>query len=354
MKRVCVLVLLAILLAGIAVAEPLVVNLETDTVEALESARDAIEARLAEMQAGESVSGMYRELMQNEQMYIGQELTVSGWILNIVEHLLYTEIELATAPDGAEVFYLTHRITAGRLGFAEGDFVKCIGNFAGMAEPKTGEGKPLPHLEAFSISHAEAIMSFGGGTEKAKTEQRADAPPTTEDFTVSGSTWYDYTHNVALVIRNNTVDTVNLSVRVVFYDADDKMIGVANDYANTVEPGQEIALVMANDEEFASYEYEISATQDEWFAGAVSLLETEVTQLPSKVIVAVKNISGETAYGVTGVILYLHEGHVVDYSYGFFGDADGEIKPGRRELWEFEADAKYDDVRVYMQGWKEL
>jgi len=164
--------------------------------------------------------------------------------------------------------------------------------------------------------------------------------------------WFtDYYNNAALVVKNNSDFTLSASINMVFYDAEGNMIGAADDYKYAFEAGDETAFVFGTEEKFASFDYEISVVEEQYYDGLVSDISHEVSLTPEKAVIAVTNNGSKAADYVGYVILFFNGTEVVDSNWGYCGDAEGKLKPGKTEYSENNCYVTFDAVEVYFTAY---
>ena len=169
---------------------------------------------------------------------------------------------------------------------------------------------------------------------------------------VNEYTWStDYYNYIAIVIKNNSKFTIEPSIQLKLLDASGKTVGVKNDSENAFGSGSEMVFIFSNEEEFADYEYSISATEEKYYKDVVSFLEVETTTTDSKAIIEVTNNGKIAAQFVEFSILYFRGDEVVANGWGYCTDNDSEIKAGQTQ---FDEDTTYgvifDSVKVYLSG----
>ena len=172
-----------------------------------------------------------------------------------------------------------------------------------------------------------------------------------ENFVTTPYTWNNkYDNCLALVIKNNSSMDCALNVDVTFKDANGGLLGVKDDTVYAFGAGGEICLVFDNEEPFASYEYEYSVEELEYYKAIDANLSCEATPAKDKVIVSVSN-NGEIASNwVTATALFMKGEQVVGSSYTYVGDSQSEIKPGGKETAEIHYFDEYDSVKVFLSG----
>ena len=77
----------------------------------------------------------------------------------------------------------------------------------------------------------------------------------------------------------------------------------------------------------------------------------DLTTTDNKAILEITNNGKTAAQFIEYRVLYFSDGKVVDYSWGFCGDSDYEIKAGNTVFSEESVyGTDFDDVKVYLAG----
>jgi len=159
--------------------------------------------------------------------------------------------------------------------------------------------------------------------------------------------WYDYTF---LVVKNNSEFNLDISVSVKFYNDAGELIGAESRDQEAFENGTETVLVFSPDEEYATLEYEISASEEDWYECVVSNLAYESTPAKDKEIVSVTNNGDEPADFVECYALFFRGEKVVGFDSDYFTDDDSELKPGKTITAELDCYEDYDSVLFFFTG----
>lgn len=166
-------------------------------------------------------------------------------------------------------------------------------------------------------------------------------------------TWEtDYGNYVALVIKNVSDKTICPRVQISFKNADGTIVGADNGSENAFGAGNEMVFIFRNDENFDSYEYIVSSSEENYYDECVSKLEAKVSTTDKKSILQVTNKGTKPAKFVEYIILFKKGDNVVSYDRGYCVDDDSEIKPGMTEMREASVGYKqsFDSVEVYFTG----
>lgn len=213
--------------------------------------------------------------------------------------------------------------------------------------------------EIIEIDETESkISDYDDSTEASNTESaeapapnKFDADNITKDLEVIeyqwSNDWYCY---VALVVKNHSEFDLAPSIKMVFYDEDNNMIGVSNQDDKAFESGYEMAFVFINEDEFTSYKYEISVQEETRYDCVLSDLSVETNITDEKAILSVTNNGDRAAQFVEYNILYFNGNEVVGSGRGYCVDDDNELKPGKTEYAEDNCYETFDSIKVYFSG----
>lgn len=160
----------------------------------------------------------------------------------------------------------------------------------------------------------------------------------------------NYWNYAFLVIKNNSEYDLDISAAVKFYNSVGELIGAEDGSESPIGVGQEVILYFMPDERIASMEYELSASEEDWYESAVNDLTYESVPAKNKEIMSVTNNGTETAEFVQGYALFFKGGQVVEYSSAYFVDDDSELKPGKTVTKELSCYEDYDSVKFFVTG----
>lgn len=218
----------------------------------------------------------------------------------------------------------------------------------------------LTGCNQMSIPESGNMGATGGGTVSVTVDSNGNNKPifnseeilaNLETVTYTGKSRYG-THYLALVVKNNSPIDCSLSVDVSMKDQDGNLIGAKDDEIGVFGAGEEACFLFDNDEGFASFEYEYTADELDYYEPVCKDLICEAVTAKEKVIVTVTNNGAKTAEWVTADVLFMKGEQIVGTNYSYIGDSDSEIKPGQKETEEIgDWGAKgYDSVKIYLQG----
>lgn len=136
-----------------------------------------------------------------------------------------------------------------------------------------------------------------------------------------------------------------------YYDENGSLVGVSNIEERAFEHGSQIMTSVSNDLPFTAYEYSITVKEETYYSCVNNSLDLDVTALPAKVIPGVTNTGEITARHVDYHILFLKDGDAVSGKFGYIGDSDSEIKPGKTQYKEEKFSEEFDDALVFISGY---
>lgn len=163
----------------------------------------------------------------------------------------------------------------------------------------------------------------------------------------------DYSNTLVMVLKNNSEYKCKLSLSVDFYDENDNIVDTKDSYVEVSCPGTENAMYFYTDDKFATYKYEIKASEYEsdYYYGVNDQLSCEVSTATDKAIISATNNGEKTAEYVEYTALFFKNDKLVYVGWGFIGDDDSEIKPGRTEKISTSCYEDFDSVKVYLDGY---
>lgn len=160
-----------------------------------------------------------------------------------------------------------------------------------------------------------------------------------------------YYYYAIYVLENNSEFTLDLSMQLVFKDAEGKNIGAQSDSDAAFAPGTSIALVFSNETAFDSCEYIISVKEETYYAAVTPFIEVEANIAGKKAVLSATNTGSIVAEFVQFTVLFFNGDTLVDYDWGYIVDDDSEIKPGNTEFKEATSyKESFDSIQVYLSG----
>ena len=296
----------------------------------------------------------YNQMERTPDKYIGQNVTFSGIVLQVLE--FDDENQGILLLDGVDQDCLYFGYDPGILDFRllEYDYVTLYGYSAGLFSYEAISGKQitLPCMwvdwiefskedeaeTTFSVDSFSGIDSFD--------ENEVIGQLEIEEKHIGNGWNYDL-----LVVKNMSDFNLKLKVDVTYYDENDRIIGVSSDSENAVESGYPALFTFSPDEQYYRAEYTFHAEKEELYDVVLSDLSYEESVTDSKVILSVTNNGSEPADFVEGIVLFYNEsGEITDFDWTYFTDDDSELKPGDTITKEFKCFDGFSSYEVYFSG----
>lgn len=218
-------------------------------------------------------------------------------------------------------------------------------------------GKTELREESCSEDFTKVAVYFEGRTDNSIVN---DGTVDAEDITVStlegceiikeyswNSSWYN---NYALEIKNTSGETNGYRGRIIFYDAENNIVGVSNPEITVLDDGYETLMSASQDNAFDHIAYSVQP-QKTSYEDVHSFVEVTANATGKKAILVGKNNGTQAAKFVEYHCLFLDkDGSVVGSDWGYLVDDDSELKPGKTEMREADCYADYDSAIVFFEG----
>lgn len=157
-----------------------------------------------------------------------------------------------------------------------------------------------------------------------------------------------------LAITNQSDLTVEVGVNAVAKDAEGNIIGAADSDERAIGSGETVCLCNyfngvtgAN-----SFEYTLNVQEEQYYETVVEELSLVETKTDKKVIVTCTNNGNEAVKKVEVYALFFCNGELMGYDSTSIKDSDREIKAGATLSGELSFSKPYDDVKVFVHGYK--
>lgn len=160
-----------------------------------------------------------------------------------------------------------------------------------------------------------------------------------------------YTHHV-YVIKNNSSKTVNVSANVIAKDASGEVLGASTDSADTIASGAETVIysMFQNVSGAVSFTYTMNVEEEsEFYKPVTQDLSVEHSIANGKAVLMCTNNGQEDAGNLDAQGLFFKDGKFVYYNRVFFTE---DIKPGAMVAEELWSEVEFDDVKIFMSGWR--
>ena len=166
---------------------------------------------------------------------------------------------------------------------------------------------------------------------------------------------YTYTtkndNDLLLVLENKSNSDCELEVAVDFYDSKGKLIGTESDTIDAFAKGTKTISLVSSDEKFASYEYELTASEMDFVKCTTQNLKVDVTPAKNKAIVSVTNNGTKKPNLITAYALFFKETKLVAYNYEFI-DSMASGKTKKKEIKaDYIDEIDFDSVQVYLDSY---
>lgn len=205
---------------------------------------------------------------------------------------------------------------------------------------------------ALKSNEATVANNVGEADNSSSSNSDFDAKTVVDNIEVEGYTYStDYSNVLTLVLKNNSDAHCKLNVSVDFYDKDNNIVDTQDDYIDVFSAGTENALCFMTDDKFTTYKYEIKVSEPEDYYFSVNdKLSCKVNTATEKAIISATNNGDKPAQFVEYYALFFKNNKLVYTNWGYVGDDDSEIKPGRTEKEIASCYEDFDSVKVYLDG----
>lgn len=205
---------------------------------------------------------------------------------------------------------------------------------------------------ALKSNEATVANNVGEAYNSSFSKSDFDAKTVVDNIKVEGYTYStDYSNVLTLVLKNNSDMHCQLNMSVDFYDKDNNIVDTQDDYIDVFSAGTENALCFMTDDKFTTYKYEIKVSETEDYYFSVNdKLSCKVNTATEKAIISATNNGDKSAQFVEYYALFFKNNKLVYTNWGYIGDDDSEIKPGRTEKETASCYEDFDSVKVYLDG----
>ena len=286
----------------------------------------------------------YSEYARNPDTHEGESIEFSGKVIQVIENSNSSQYRVAIGGDSDCVFFVEYARPEGSSRILKDDQVTVRGKSVGTVtyESTMGGQITIPACIADEMIEYKPISIQAAGSQS---EESAD------DFETVGYRYeHSNKHDLYLAITNNTGRNVRIDILVKYLDENGGLVGIHNASEEAFAAGTQMLVSTSNDIPFESYEYEINAKDETYYAPVVDALEIEKTMIGNKVIVGITNTGSIAAKFVEYNVLFLNHGDVVDTEWGFATDSDSEIKPGKSEYIEVKSSQEFDEALIFLKG----
>lgn len=151
------------------------------------------------------------------------------------------------------------------------------------------------------------------------------------------------------IIDNPTEYNLSINVEVKFYNKDGKLVGAKDGTITAVEKKTQTFIYFSS-EDYDKLDYNLTVTEEKEYNCVISALSYESVKASDKEIVSLTNNGNLDAY-VKGYAVFFKDGKIVDFTYEYFTDDNGIIKPQKTITKEMDCYEEYDTVQFYFLGY---
>lgn len=212
---------------------------------------------------------------------------------------------------------------------------------------QVGKGKFKNYTGTDSASVGIVFKYKGSDDEQGTTAQNGN-----KDYKlVKAYAWNSYgSYYEGLVIENRSGETKVFDAQVMFYDAQNSLIGVGNYSTDVVGNGKRAIIICSNEEPFHHLEYTITPNETR-YSEVQSFVNVQQKIKGGKVIIMATNNGDVAAEYVKYNCLFINKNKkVVDTDWGYITDDDSELKPGKTEYREESCSEPFQTVEIYYTG----
>ena len=189
------------------------------------------------------------------------------------------------------------------------------------------------------------------GTNEVEAETEADlaSQMTVEQYVIKGESGYA---EYFIVLTNNSNLTVKVDVNAIAKDNTGNIIGTADSEKDAIGDGETVCLRnrFSGIEGVESFEYSLEVSEDAYFKSVVKDIQVQESRTDKKIILTCANNGDEIACDVEAHILFFKNGEIVGYEWTDIGDF--EMSPGATISEEIIPSGEYDDIKVFIHGYK--
>lgn len=217
------------------------------------------------------------------------------------------------------------------------------------------------YKEIYGELNSETTELLGEETTKISLDEDNNDSKDTDDLTsqveVNGEYWYTNSIGATLhyiIVKNNSSNTVDVSVNVTAKDASGKIIGADSSSVEAIGSGCETCVYsyFSDTKDVASFDYTMNVNEAKYYESVIQDIEYQQSITDKKVILTCTNKGSEAAEFVEAYALFLSNGELVYSDSTYIVDSDNEIKPGATISKELKSYQSFDDVKVFFTGRK--
>ena len=156
-----------------------------------------------------------------------------------------------------------------------------------------------------------------------------------------------------LVVKNNSDETVEISISGTAKDADGKELGTGEACIDILGPGEETIceLYLSEMTGVKTVECAYTYNSSDFFYPVLSDLDVKQTVNDENIVLDVTNNSEYIAQSVEAYVLYFDaDGNVISFEQAAISDGEGEVKPGKTVSGCLGYYKENDHAEVYLKG----
>ena len=214
----------------------------------------------------------------------------------------------------------------------------------------------LPWISTLNDEDLSTLINTATHEQTARIKAAQASSNAGEDYEITNEFFYTNEYGDAyyycLVLKNNSGFNASIGVDVIFYDADNNIVGVESDDEGGCENGYETFWEFYNDTPFDHVTTEIVVDKDTRYRdGSQSSIDVTSNVSGNKIILSAHNHGGYPVEFVEYHVLFFDEnGKLITTSWGYLDDKDSEIKPNKTVMADVECPDSFADYIVYSHG----
>ncbi len=173
-----------------------------------------------------------------------------------------------------------------------------------------------------------------------------------KNIKVTSYRYTSYSYNyLILVLKNNSKYDCKLEAEVTLYNKKGKIVNTESTTITAFAAGAETVVKFSTKDDFEKFETQFSASELTYYTTVTKDLKFTVDTATDKAIVSITNNGKKTAIYTKAYGIFFKNGKVVYTNLTYIGDSKSEIKPGKTQRGQMSCYEKFDDVKVYVDGY---
>lgn len=214
----------------------------------------------------------------------------------------------------------------------------------------------LPWISTLNDEDLATLINTATQEQTARTKAAQASSNSGEDYEITNEYFYtneyDEAYYYGFVLKNTSGHNASIGVDVVFYDADNNIIGIESDSESGCENGFETFWTFYNDTPFDHVTTEIVVDEDTTHRdGSQSSIDLTSNVSGNKIILSAHNHGGYPVKFVEyNVLFFDKDGKLITIEWGYLTDKDSEIKPNKTVMEDVKCPDSFADYVVYAHG----